>query len=158
MTNETATYKGWKKLPKNRLGQALFSLGMVARVPYFGTVVPNVVRMEPGLCEVTAPDWLGVKNHIGTFHAIACCNLAEIAMGMLCEATVPTTHRWIPKGMTVEYLAKADSGLRAVAKLDELPDFSAITEGTDLVVPISITNKDGREVVRAQITTWVTPA
>jgi hypothetical protein len=77
---------------------------------------------------------------------------------MLCEATVPTTHRWIPKGMTVEYLAKADSSLRAVAKLDELPDFSTITAGTDLVVPISITNKDGKEVVRAQITTWVTPA
>ncbi len=27
----------------------------------------------------------------GTFHAIAACNLAEAAMGMLSEATVPST-------------------------------------------------------------------
>ncbi|MBO0852685.1 MAG: DUF4442 domain-containing protein [Nocardia sp.] len=158
MANETATYQGWKKLPDNRLGHALFSLGMIARVPYFGTVVPNVVRLEPGLCEVTAPKWFGIHNHLGTFHAIAACNLAEVAMGMLSEATVPTTHRWIPKAMNVQYLAKAESGLRAVAALDPVPDFDAITEGAEVVVPVSIYDKHGTEVVHADITTWVSPA
>ncbi|MET9210708.1 MULTISPECIES: hotdog fold domain-containing protein [unclassified Nocardia] len=157
MTQETATYRGWKKLPDNRLGHTLFSLGMVARVPYFGTVLPQVVRLEPGICEVTSPKWFGIHNHLGTFHAIAACNLAEVAMGMLSEATVPTTHRWIPKSMNVQYLAKAESGLRAVARLTEIPDFDAITEGTELTVPVSIYDKDGIEVVHADITTWVTP-
>ncbi|MCP2289405.1 hotdog fold domain-containing protein [Nocardia amikacinitolerans] len=157
MSKETATLRGWKKLPDNRLGHALFSLGMVARVPYFGTVLPSVVRLEPGLCEVTSPKWFGIHNHLGTFHAIAACNLAEVAMGMLSEATVPTTHRWIPKAMNVQYLAKAETGLRAVAKLPEIPDFAAITEGRDLVVPVSIYDKHGLEVVHADITTWVTP-
>ena len=151
------TYRGWLRLPSNRLGSTLFSLGMCMRVPYFGTVVPHVRALEPGRCEVTAPKWWGVHNHLGTFHAIAACNLAEIAMGMLCEATVPATHRWIPKGMSVEYLAKAETGLRATAALDALPDFATITEGTDLVVPISIVDRAGTEVVRARITTWVTP-
>ena len=27
-------------------------------------------------------------------------------MGMLAEATVPASHRWIPKAMTAAYLAK----------------------------------------------------
>ncbi|MCX4093164.1 hotdog fold domain-containing protein [Nocardia sp. alder85J] len=157
MTKETATYRGWKKLPDNRLGHALFSLGMVARVPYFGTVLPTVIRLEPGYCEVIAPKWFGIHNHLGTFHAIAACNLAEVAMGMLCEATVPTSHRWIPKGMAVQYLTKAESGLRAVATLRELPDFAALSEGTDLVVPVAILDKSGTEVVHADITTWVTP-
>ena len=157
MANETATYRGWKRLPDNRLGHVLFSVGMIARVPYFGTVVPNVVRLEPGLCEVTAPKWFGIHNHLGTFHAIAACNLAEVAMGMLSEATVPTSHRWIPKAMNVQYLTKAESGLRAVAKLEQIPDFGTITEGTELVVPISIYDKNGVEVVHADITTWVTP-
>ncbi|WP_306360305.1 hotdog fold domain-containing protein [Nocardia sp. CC227C] len=157
MSNETSTLRGWKKLPDNRLGHALFSLGMVARVPYFGTVLPSVVRLEPGLCEVTAPKWFGIHNHLGTFHAIAACNLAEVAMGMLSEATVPTTHRWIPKAMNVQYLAKADSGLRAVAALPEVPDFDTIIEGRDLIVPVSIYDKTGLEVVHADITTWVTP-
>jgi acyl-coenzyme A thioesterase PaaI-like protein len=157
MTTETATYRGWKKLPDNRLGHALFSLGMVARVPYFGTVLPTVIRLEPGYCEVTAPKWFGIHNHLGTFHAIAACNLAEVAMGMLSEATVPTTHRWIPKGMTVQYLTKAQSRLRAVATLRELPDFAALTEGAELVVPVSILDRSGTEVVHADITTWITP-
>ena len=78
-------------------------------------------------------------------------------MGMAMEATVPTTHRWIPKGMTVAYLAKATTSLRARAQFSP-PDFAAITEGTELVVPVSITDQAGVEVVHAEITTWVTPA
>ncbi|NUS45825.1 MAG: DUF4442 domain-containing protein [Mycobacteriaceae bacterium] len=157
MANETATYRGWKRLPDNWFGHTVFSLGMVARVPYFGTVVPQVVVLEPGRCEVVAPKWFGVWNHLHTFHAIAACNLAEVAMGMLCEATVPTSHRWIPKAMNVQYTAKATSALRAVAKLPEVPDFAAVAAGRDLVVPISIVDKSGKEVVHAEITTWITP-
>lgn len=155
MTTDTSTYRAWKKLPNNRLGHALFSMGMVARVPYFGTVLPSVVRLEPGLCEVTSPKWFGIHNHLGTFHAIAACNLAEAAMGMLNEVTVPPTHRWIPKAMNVQYLAKAETGLRAVAKLDEIPEFGA--EGQNLTVPVAIYDKHGLEVVHADITTWITP-
>lgn len=90
-------------------------------------------------------------------HAIASCNAAEVAMGMLMEATVPTTHRWIPKAMTVNYLDKATTSLRATARID-VPDFAAITEGVELAVPVSITDRSGKEVVHADITTWVTPA
>jgi acyl-coenzyme A thioesterase PaaI-like protein len=111
--------------------------------------------MEPGLAEVTAPKWFFVYNHLHTVHAIASCNAAEIAMGMLMEATVPTSHRWIPKAMTVQYLDKATSSLRATARMDP-PDFSTITEGVELTVPVSVTDKAGAEVVHAEITCWVT--
>lgn len=149
------TYGIWRRLPDNAVGSAVFSLGMCLRVPYFGSVLPYVRSLEPGRCEVTAPKWWGIRNHLGTFHAIAACNLAEVAMGMLAEATVPTTHRWIPKEMTVRYLAKANSSLTAVAQLADLPDFDAITDGADLVVPVSITDRDGAEVVHADITVWI---
>lgn len=43
------------------------------------------------------------------------CNMAELAGGTMTEVTVPSTHRWIPKGMTVEYLKKAETDLIAVA-------------------------------------------
>ncbi|MCV7068478.1 hotdog fold domain-containing protein [Mycolicibacterium houstonense] len=153
----TATYRAWKKLSPLPGGTRLFSAAAMARVPYFASVLPHVVRMEPGLAEVTVPKWFYVYNHLHTVHAIASCNAAEMAMGMLMEATVPTTHRWIPKAMTVQYLAKATTSLRATAELTP-PDFSVITEGTDIVVPVSITDRDGVEVVHADITTWVTPA
>ena len=78
-------------------------------------------------------------------------------MGMLMEATVPTSHRWIPKAMTVQYLEKATTSLRAQARMDP-PDFSAITEGVELVIPVSVTDRAGTEVVHADITCWVMPA
>lgn len=151
------TYKVWQKLQGKPGGSALFSAAMMARVPYFASVVPHVHRMEPGYCEVTAPKWYFVYNHLHTFHAIAACNLAEVSMGMLMEATTPSSHRWIPKAMNVQYLGKATTSLRAIARLD-VPDFAAITEGADVVVPVRITDKHGNEVVHAEITTWVTPA
>lgn len=147
----------WKRLAGRPGGSRLFSAAAMARVPYFATVLPHVLRMEPGFAEVTVPNWFFVHNHLSTVHAIASCNAAEMAMGMLMEATVPTTHRWIPKGMTVEYLAKATTSLRATARIDP-PDFSAITEGAELVVPIRVVDRFGAEVVHAEITTWVTPA
>lgn len=152
----SATYKAWKKLSPLPGGSWAFSAAAMARVPYFASILPHVVRMEPGLAEVTVPKWFYVYNHLHTVHAIASCNAAEMAMGMLMEATVPTTHRWIPKAMNVAYLAKATTSLQARAELTP-PDFGTITEGTDIVVPVSITDRHGVEVVHADITTWVTP-
>jgi hypothetical protein len=54
-------------------------------------------------------------------------------------------------------LQKATTSLRATARIDS-PDFHAITEGAELVVPISVVDRFGTEVVHADITTWVTPA
>lgn len=151
----TATYRLWQRLTRVPLGNRLFSAGMILRVPYFGTILPTVVTLRPGHCEVRAPKWWGVHNHIKTFHAIAACNLAEIAMGMLAEATVPTTHRWIPAGMTVKYTAKAKTSLHAIARLDGIPTFSS--EPVDVPVPVSIRDTSGIEVVSATITIRVSP-
>ncbi|ORW90911.1 hotdog fold domain-containing protein [Mycolicibacter terrae] len=156
MTGSTSTYRAWRRLAGIPGGTRLFSAAAMARVPYFASVLPHVVRMEPGLAEVLVPKWPFVYNHLHTVHAIASCNAAEVAMGMLMEATVPSSHRWIPKAMNVAYLTKATTSLRATARLDP-PDFSSITEGSEVVVPVSVTDRDGVEVVHADITTWVTP-
>ena len=113
--------------------------------------------MEPGFAEVTVPKWFFVYNHLHTVHAIASCNAAEIAMGMLMEATVPTSHRWIPKAMNVQYLAEGDH-LAAGAGPTGAAGLRAITEGVEMVVPVSVIDKAGTEVVHADITCWVTPA
>ncbi|GAA3572543.1 hotdog fold domain-containing protein [Amycolatopsis ultiminotia] len=150
-----STYPLWRGLVGKPGGKQLFSAAMCLRVPYFGTVLPTVRELRAGHCSVTAPKWWGVHNHIGTFHAIAACNLAEIAMGMLAEATVPASHRWLPKGMEVSYVAKAETGLRAVAELPEIPAFG--DDGFDLPVPVRIIDARGATVVTATITIWITP-
>ena len=157
MNLTTTTYRAWQRLNRAPAGTRIFSIAAVSQVPYFASVFPHVVRMEPGHAEVTIPKWPLVHNHLKTVHAIASCNAAEMAMGMLMEATVPTTHRWIPKAMTVQYLQKATTSLRATASIDA-PDFAAITDGVEVVVPVGVTDRDGVEVVHADITCWVTPA
>ena len=77
-------------------------------------------------------------------------------MGMPREATVPSSHCWIPKAMNVQYLEKATTSLQAQARLDP-PDFPSITDGSELVVPVSVIDRLGIEAVHADITTWVTP-
>ena len=156
MAAQTTTYRMWKRLAEQPGGSRLFSAAAMVRVPYFASIVPHVVRMEPGYAEVTVPKWFFVYNHLRTVHAIASCNAAEMAMGMLMEATVPTSHRWIPKAMSVQYLEKATSSLRAQARL-EPPNFASITEGTEIVVGVQVVDRTGAEVVHADITCWVTP-
>ena len=149
------TFALWQRLAGRPMGKRLFSLAMSVRVPYFRTIVPSVVEMRPGFGEVRAPKWWGVHNHIGTFHAIAACNLAEVAMGLLAEATVPATHRWIPRGMTVDYLAKANTSLRAIAQVAPLPSFGDAP--VDLPVPVLVYDDAGTVVVQAVITIKVSP-
>ena len=95
-----------------------------------------------------------MTNHIGTVHAIAMCNLAEIAAGTMTEVTVPADYRWIPRGMTVEYLRKAETNLTAVAEISPVPDFDGTFE---LPVKVSVTDARNQTVFRAVINMWVSP-
>jgi acyl-coenzyme A thioesterase PaaI-like protein len=157
MSTLSPTYRAWKQLSGRPGGSLIFSAAAMVRVPYFASVLPRVVTMERGYAVVAVPKWFFVYNHLHTVHAIASCNAAEVAMGMAMEATVPTSHRWIPKAMKVQYLAKATTSLRAHARVD-VPDFEMLTKGTDVVVSVSVVDTSGEEVVHADITTWVTPA
>lgn len=145
----------YDKLAGVPLGTRLFTRAVCLRAPYFGSIRPQIVDLRPGRCEVRAGNRRAVRNHLGTFHAIAMCNMAELAGGMLTEVSIPRGHRWIPKGMAVEYLAKARTDLRAVAELDPLPDVAA---PTDVPVEVRILDDAGTLVVRATITMLVSPA
>ncbi|ERI52140.1 DUF4442 domain-containing protein [Pseudomonas sp. AOB-7] len=134
-------------------GPAQFSalIGQVA--PYFASIAPQMVELRPGYAELTFPKRREVLNHIGTVHAIALCNAAELAAGSMTDASIPAGCRWIPKGMTVEYLAKADGDIRAVADGSAL-DWSQLG---DIKVPVLAYVGD-KPVFRAEITMYVSRA
>jgi len=94
-----------------------------------------------------------VENHIGTIHALAMGNLCELAAGVLMEAATPPNMRWIPKGMQIRYLAKAPTDVSATARIDP----AAWSTAQDVIVPVSVTDTAGTEVVRADITMYVSP-
>jgi acyl-coenzyme A thioesterase PaaI-like protein len=144
----------WSRLSAWPGGQWLFSRLICLKAPYFSSVRPTFIELRPGYCEVSIRKRRAVTNHLGTVHAIAMCNMAELAAGIMTEASVPASHRWIPKAMTVEYLKKAGTNLRAVAELAPLPEFGP---GTEVLVPVNVTDSSGVLVCRAGIRMWVSP-
>jgi len=116
--------------------------------PYFSTIDPEFVDLKPGYAEAKITKCREIQNHIGTVHAIAMCNLAELVAGTLTDVTVPAGYRWIPKGMTVQYLAKAKTDLRGVATSEGI-DFS---ESGDKVVSVDVFDTEGVNVFHADIT------
>jgi acyl-coenzyme A thioesterase PaaI-like protein len=133
------------------LGRWLFARLVCLNAPYFDTIKPRFIELRPGLSQVSFRKRRAVLNHIGTVHAIAIANLCELAAGMLMEVTIPTTMRWIPRGMTITYLRKAESSVTAMARLDK----SDWSQPEDVAVPVSVTDAQGTEVVRAVIAMYV---
>lgn len=153
--NATPTLKLWKKFTAKPAGKLAFSLGVGFKAPYFLTLGARVQEIEPGRAVVTAKKRWHVRNHIGTFHAIAMCNMAELAMGMVAEATVPPSHSWIPKGIEARYLTRGETALTATATLDPIPEFG--NEKFDADVQVVIRNTAGATITEATIPIRIAP-
>jgi acyl-coenzyme A thioesterase PaaI-like protein len=108
----------WEKTNGLPMGNRIFSTLYAQKAPYFATIHATVTELRPNYAELQLPKRRSVKNHIGTVHAIALCNGAEMAMGALAEMTCPADKRWIPAGMDIRYTAKADSDITVIAETD----------------------------------------
>jgi len=145
------TLRAWMRLQRSSFGRWMFARTVCRRAPYFGTIRPRFIELQPKLCRVFMRKRRAVENHIGTVHALAMGNLCELAAGMCTEVTIPVGMRWIPRGMTIEYLAKAESDVLATARLDK----TEWTGAENVAVPVTVTDVNGKEVVRAVISMYV---
>ena len=145
--------KIWKALENKPAGKWTFSKMLCLKAPYFSSISPLFEQLQPSLCIIRMKKHRAVLNHLGTVHAIAMCNMAELAGGTMTDATVPSTHRWIPKGMTVEYLKKAKTDLVAIATpADENFQWN---QGSDYLVNVEVKDTKQETVFKAVITMWV---
>ncbi len=154
MSRSSATLAIWNRLASWPGGRWLFSRLVCIKAPYFGSISPRFQELRPQYCRVTMRKRRGVLNHIGTVHAIAMCNLAEIAAGTMTDVTVPSTHRWIPKGMTVSYLKTARSSLTAIAAPESAMDLSGPSEYR---VKVEVQDEKSEVVFVATINMWISP-
>jgi len=129
-------------------GTWIFSRAVCFFAPYFSSIRPHITELRPGRVVVHMRKRRSVENHLKSVHAIAMCNMAELAGGMLTEVSVPTGARWVPSGMTVRYIAKARTDLVGIA------DGNAIdwNQQGNIVVPVSVRDTAGTEVFHAEIT------
>ena len=150
--NVLATYQRISRWPA---GRWLFSRLVCWKAPYFASIAPRIESLEPGRGIATLAHRRRVTNHLGTVHAIALCNLAEFVGGLACDASIPPSMRWIPKGMTVAYLKKAVGRMRAIAT-PAFPPRDA-EAGYELPFEVVVEDPAGDVVFRATIAMWVSP-
>ncbi len=143
----------YRRLARWPLGRWLFSRVACWRAPYFASIRPLVVDYRAGYAEVRIPDRRGVHNHIGTVHAIALCNLAELCGGLTVDSQMPAELRWIPSGMTVRYVKKASGTITGKCTLAA----DAVSEGT-VVTHVEAFDPQGTLVFTADINFYVSRA
>jgi len=146
--NLLTTYHRLAALPG---GKRLFSAAVSRKAPYFATIRPMIEALQEGHIQVSMKKRRSVQNHIGTVHAIACCNLCEVAAGTLIEATLPRHLRWIPKSMTVRYLKKAETDMTATIDIE----MAVMSQPGDVIMPVKVRDANGVIVVEADINMYV---
>ncbi len=139
----------YRRMQRWPAGSWLFSRAVCVKAPYFASIAPRITLLEPGRCEGRIAHRRKVTNHIGTVHAIALCNLAELTAGLMVDASLPKGMRWIPKGMEVQYLAKATGTQHAVATPAQ--PIVAAEAGYALPVNVQVCDDAGTAVFQARI-------
>ncbi|MBL0729875.1 hotdog fold domain-containing protein [Piscinibacter sp. HJYY11] len=131
-----------------QLGPEAFSAAIGNVAPYFASIEPQFIELRKGFAEVRVRNQRKVHNHIGTVHAIALCNGAELVAGTCTDVSIPQGARWLPIGMTVQYLAKAKTDIRVVTEADGV-DWS---KPGNIEVPVAAYDTEGTKVFNAVIT------
>ena len=145
--SKSPALKLWKSLGGSAPGRWLFSRLVCFKAPYFGSIKPAFTHLEPGHTEVVFKKRRAVQNHIQSVHAIAMCNAAELAGGTCIDVSLSSEFRWIPVGMTVEYLKIAKTDLKAVCRLERYDWY----EPQDVIMPVDVFDTAGQKVFRADI-------
>ncbi len=141
-------YQTCEKLP---LGKIIFSKLICFKAPYFGNIKPRFIELRPGYCEIRFRKRRAVTNHLNSVHAIAMCNVSELAAGSMLEASIPRTMRWIPKGMTVSYLKIAKTDLKAVCEIS----LDSLDQPGEFPMTVHVTDKNEEEVFCAVINMYL---
>ena len=155
MSGEVMALRLWRRLGGSAFGRWLFTRVVCFKAPYFGSIAPRITRLEPGLCEARLRQRRRIQNHIGTVHAIALCNLAELCAGLVTDVSIPGDMRWIPKGMTVRYLAKARGRITATAR--PATELVSTPEPYAATIAVTLVDDDRQAVASADIHMWLSP-
>ena len=140
----------WKRLSALPGGRWLFSRLLGRMAPYTGSIGARVDRLEPGYCRVMLKDRRAVRNHLRSIHAIALCNLGEVATGLALMNSLPDKTRGILTAICANYHHKARGTLFAECRCDIPPDNRE--QSCEIIATIC----DGRgETVTTVTATWL---
>lgn len=129
-------------------GRRLFSKTVAMVVPYSGSIGAVVEDIKPGSAVLTMRNRRSVRNHLGSVHAIALANLAEMASGLAFLTAAPDATKSIVTRLDIEYLHKAKGErMRAEASVSEV----VVPRPEVYVVPCVIYNDSGVAVAKVSV-------
>ena len=137
----------WRRLSPLPGGKTLFSLFVGLMTPYSGSIGARVEELSPGWCRVSLRDRRRVRNHLGSIHAIALANLAELASGLAVLAGLPPTVQGIVTAFSISYSRKARGRLVAECHAPRLD----IRSEQECEASLAITDAQGNVVARATV-------
>ena len=140
-----------RRMQKFPAGLWIFSKLVCIKAPYFSSVRPVFIQLEPGFARARIKKRRAVTNHLGTVHAIAIANLCEFVGGTLMEISISREMRWIPRGMNIRYLGLAKTNLIAECKIDDWN----WREQQDVLLKITVCDESGNIVSEADIPMYV---
>ncbi|MES2125471.1 MAG: hotdog fold domain-containing protein [Gemmatimonadota bacterium] len=143
----------WQRLAPLPGGKWLFSriVGWIA--PYTGSIGARIESLQPGHVVATLRDRRAVRQHLGSVHAVALVNLAEVTSGLATLTAAGPGVRGIVTALQISYHKKARGRLRAESRVT-LPE---IRQPTDADVTAEITDGAGDVVAVATITWRLAP-
>ncbi len=139
----------WQRLAPLPGGKWLFSRLLGWAAPYTGSIGARVELLEPGHVRVSLRDRRAVRQHLGSIHAVALVNLAEVTSGLAMLSAAGPGVRGIVTALRIQYHKKARGRLVA----ESLATLPPVTEPTDADVTATITDADG-DVVAVATATW----
>lgn len=126
----TRVLAAWRRLAPLPGGRRLFAFLLARGVRYTGSIRPRVVALAPGRVAVEMRDRAAVRNHLGSIHAVALANLAEVSSGLALLAGLPADARAILVKLEVDYLKKARGTLRSEC------DFAPVTTADEREIDV----------------------
>ncbi len=145
--------EAWNLLAGLPGGKALFSRLIGQLAPYSGSIGARVVALRPGFAQVALDDRRAVRNHLSCVHAIALCNLAEIAGNVAVAYSLPDDARFIVAGLSIEYVKKARGTITATGECAP----TMTSDRVEYPIPVTMTDAAGEVVARATLRTLVGP-
>jgi acyl-coenzyme A thioesterase PaaI-like protein len=137
----------WRRLSPYPGGQWLFSRLFGRMVPYSGSVGPRIRHLEPGHCRVEIPDRRSNRQHLGSVHAVALINVAEMCSGLAMMSGLPDGVRGIVTSISMTYLKKARGTITGVSTVS----IPTVTTDQDFDVIAECVDRGGDVVARATV-------
>lgn len=143
----------WDRLSVLPMGSWIFSKALGFFIPYSGSLGAKVLQYQPGYALVELKERRRIRNHLGSIHAAALMNLAELASGLALHSKLPRGMRGIVTTFEVRYLKKARGAICAESIFkDAIP----LNESSQQI-SATIRDADGAIVVEATATWLVRP-